>query len=324
MHYSLSPKLDHIVNDPKPVTDETFKPLSNRFLSRKAPLSTQALDHIAHHIDYVDSMFDRLGPNDDDIHAYHVAYLDKLRNRLQNSISTIEAKQIAQSDPTVKKSDLSKGSAQRRMPFDPNEDVTHASRHSTQQWQFERDQRHRALIPRMEGAARSRALHKLSGATKTKLEGGKRLFLLHRGMGLEEHNTTVYAAPGFKGGAAMAQRVSPASPTSWTPREDLANNFANPYTHKPGKMVSAWVHEDDIHSIPKQFGDPMSVPTKSKNFLHNEHEVIVRPKHGSVVEQVKDPIRPEDRPPNTELHHRINTRGEREVKGQKLYGQLIQ
>jgi 8-oxo-dGTP diphosphatase len=224
----------------------------------------------------------------------------------------------------LKKAELEKGSMRRKAPFDPRTALTDTERDHMADWQggpaIEGRPFHREQLTRMEGNARVRALHRLSGVAQTKLVDGKRLFLLHRGMSPQEHDMTV----------RDGRIERPWSHSSWTPRESLANNFANPYIKNPGKLVSAWIHEDDIHTIPKQFGgvdaEYAAAAGHQKNRLANEHEVVVRAGHSSEIHQVRTAEKPtswssdriHDAPRN--LDDKINIKGAQEQKDRKLFG----
>jgi hypothetical protein len=216
---------------------------------------------------------------------------------------------------------LEKGSLQSRTKFSPKGSLSEPHREAMSTWQGapSADRAgNRENLPNMEGSSRERALHKLSGQTKTKLIGNKRHFLLHRGMSPEEHSSSV------KNGTVN----HPAQHSSWTPKQNLANNFANPYSKTPGKTVSAWVHEDNVHTVPKQFGavdrDYAAASGERSNRMANEHEVIVKPGHSSKVESEKDAERPtsrtgdriHDRPDNT--NDAINIKGAKERKTRTL------
>ncbi len=166
-----------------------------------------------------------------------------------------------------------------RYPYDPAEDadwreVTYS--HKTQHGKYA--SANRAAIPRMEGNARVRALHKLAAKTEVRRGREGREFLLHRG----DDNHQV-AWPGWQ--------VTHPFFTGWSPYEDIARGF--------GRVNSAWVKEQDIHTIPKQLGRTspykdldMKDPTKPKwklgeNQYADEYEVVVAPNHQSTAAEWK-------------------------------------
>ena len=143
---------------------------------------------------------------------------------------------------------LEKGSFQRRKPYNPRSQESidqfkgsnkprewihgHLSQDSRESW------------PRIEGNARDRALHKLSGMTETKVDKeGKRTFLLHRGVGQGEHQNKI----DHDTNTAKHKGI-----WSWTPDHAVATGFSN--DQHMNRTLSAWVHEDDIHAVPFQTG----------------------------------------------------------------------
>ena len=154
------------------------------------------------------------------------------------------------------KSGLEKGSLQSKNKFNPGmiepEDMV-----TMGDWQ-----RHgghpelRDTVRPMSGPARFRALHKLSAQTKTRVgQDGKREFLLHRGVDPDAEAAEVLDP---KAGTVTHETVS-----SWTPHYEIAHQFARDYAHnapkKEGKgyrptVLSAWVHEDSVHNVPRQWG----------------------------------------------------------------------
>lgn len=124
---------------------------------------------------------------------------------------------------------------------------------------------------------RFRAFNKLAAATKSRRnkETGEREFLLHRGASDPEWESQVHA----KGGNLRAHHNDMHS--SWTPHYDVAQGFVtgnledDPEEAAAAKknVMSAWIKESDIAGVPNQLH---ANPQFSK-----EHEVIVRPGHGS-------------------------------------------
>ena len=160
---------------------------------------------------------------------------------------------------------LLKGSLQRKMKADPTTIEAGDQRRAFHQW-VKYEQGSRGGAGRIEGNYRKRALHKLSSKTKTiHHEDGTRSFLLHRGMSEAEHKGSV------KEGHYNNKELS-----SWTPHEWIAHTHAKNYNG--GKVVSSWVHEKHIHSVPRQFGGRSEESSKHPvdQMIHKrEHEVVV-------------------------------------------------
>jgi hypothetical protein len=149
-----------------------------------------------------------------------------------------------------------KGSLQRRNPFNPNDRKNEITTSKQRRWTHDEEDDDRQTLPKMEGSARVRALNKLMAQTHVRKDPstGERLFLMHRGMGVEE----------FKGshnnGVAQYEK---GVRTSWTPDRDVADTFGH-QSSKPAlsdssesnRTVSAWIPESAIiHSI-NQFNAP--------------------------------------------------------------------
>jgi len=180
--------------------------------------------------------------------------------------------------PVVKKSEeLEKGAAKRLFPFNPQQSVMsdQTNRSQTRKWQADIGGK-RKNIPPMDSAEKFRALNKLSKRTQTRLAAdGGREFLLHRGMSPEEHDDSVIYEKGT---------VFPGTASSWTPHYSMANGFSGEYRDERGRkapVVSAWVHENNIHSIPRQYGsldnDQRDQKALGENDYASEHEVIIEP-----------------------------------------------
>ncbi len=164
----------------------------------------------------------------------------------------IDVKPLPKSEKIL--NDLKKGSMQRKMGHSKSSEVPALDSHKYREWQdFGTN---RESVPGLPSQPdRARALHKLSGQTKTRLTPtGKKEFLLHRGYSAAEdpHTATKHA--------------------SWTPDYSIAHGFAKKYKNN---VASAWVHEDNIHSIPNQIG---SFKGKTgPNEKRREKEVITVP-----------------------------------------------
>ena len=156
---------------------------------------------------------------------------------------------MKKSEAITKLKELSKGSAQRRMPFNPRSEESVESfkgSNKPREWiHGHLSQDSRASWPRIDGNARQRALHKLSGMTEVKKdpETGKRSFLLHRGVSPGEKNKYVNEE---------TNTTSHKGITSWTPDHSVATQFSN--DPNANHTLSTWVHEDDIHAVPFQTG----------------------------------------------------------------------
>jgi hypothetical protein len=185
------------------------------------------------------------------------------------------------------------GAMQRLAPFNPGKDGPGKDvRADVASWQNNKDAKNpkakdvsylRDEMPKMTGNMRSRALHKLAGATKTRRgPDGTLEFLLHRGMGAEERAESV------KDG--VVNHVLNRS--SWTPRHDTASDFTNRYARggkERGATVSAWVPEKHVDFVPKMLGAVQDDPEHGReNEFGDEHEVIVAPNHKSKLAAQKD------------------------------------
>jgi GNAT superfamily N-acetyltransferase len=165
--------------------------------------------------------------------------------------------------------DLAKGSLQRKTPFNPK---SQELPEELANWIYgSGSPEDRKKIPRIEGNARARALHKLSGMTDVKIdENGKRHYLLHRGVGPTEYKKYV-----DEESKQTKHHTSPdLQMSSWTPDHSVAYNFSN--DPSGNHVISAYISEDDIHSIPMQTGVKFKgkhQPLSSR--LKREKEVIV-------------------------------------------------
>jgi GNAT superfamily N-acetyltransferase/predicted GNAT family acetyltransferase len=211
---------------------------------------------------------------------------------------------------------LNKGAMKRLAPFNP-EDTSTKTMNAMSDWQTgEETQAREVLKDRgMDPNAKMRALHKLSAATPSrKAADGKREFLLHRGMTAEEFKNNSFKDNNGKRIISHKNREiegpeegdkSLQGASSWTPNLKIAHQFKDNYSRnvpsynssgqigvskgKPSGIASAWVHEDNIAFVPKQYGnpelaDPNARPTdieNRKNTYAPEHEIIVRPDHNS-------------------------------------------
>ena len=156
------------------------------------------------------------------------------------------------------KDSLEKGAARKLAPYNPNKENIEL----TQDWVNDSNHKARENLPPASGAARFRALNKLRGATKTRLnpETNEREYLLHRGMSNHERDSP-----------------EPAK-TSWTPDYNKAYSFASDYNdddehgYGPSHVVSAWIPESKMHAFPFMHGN-----NKKVRGFRNEFEVVVNP-----------------------------------------------
>jgi hypothetical protein len=199
------------------------------------------------------------------------------KGSLQNKTS---APRLGKSEP------LDKGVQQRLWPHKPT-NLPQGTREAMETWQDDQpaDMREEIGATGMEHHARQRALHRLSAATKVRrTPGGKREFLLHRGMSEDE----------FRGNRQGNRIVHPDGHSSWTPNYDIAHQFKKIYSDDDGDLgdepmkggvVSAWVHEAHIKFVPNQYAADSGGANDPKDFkqgpYHKEHEVIVGPNHRS-------------------------------------------
>jgi hypothetical protein len=215
--------------------------------------------------------------------------------------------------------DLNKGSLQSRLKFNPN-NISQEDAMGIKEWQ--KGSGSRFEIPRLEENGRQRALNKLARLTEVRRdpETGKRLFLLHRGMSSVE-----------KGNSLQGNKHIEMDRKSWTPRHAIAHSFSRRYNeensnHKP---VSAWIHEDDIHSYLPQVGEVADkvifggTQIKFPNSLAGEHEVIVdHTRHALIASDFL--VSPKD--VNFKINSRFKTKtvDKSKVKGKDLRSEMSQ
>jgi hypothetical protein len=161
-----------------------------------------------------------------------------------------------------KEASLEKGSKQGRTPYNPRAETE--ADPNLGQWIHGADPKMREKSIRVEGNARTRMLHKLYGQTDArKAKDGGVEFLLHRGMSPKEQTSTLNQKD---------QIVNHPATSSWTPKLDVATQFADYSKTAP---VSAWVHQNHIRTSPHQLGFDVDDGSES------EHEIIVEPNHNS-------------------------------------------
>lgn len=173
--------------------------------------------------------------------------------------------------------------------FDPRETWTSSAGRAMADWVSDESEPSaaaaaKASIPKMEGAARTRALSKLTASTQYRKNPntGKLEFLLHRGMSTGEASTHIkedsVAHPGE-------------TKTSWTPNIKVAHRQAY-YEEPRGKVVSAWVPEEALHSSMRQYSGSTE---RHKVLARQEDEWIVNhPNSGMKLHNIINAIRPKD------------------------------
>ncbi len=173
--------------------------------------------------------------------------------------------------------DLRKGSRQRALPFNPDA-LNSEDEQTIGLWQgANRDNDWRGQIHPMVGPERQRALMRLAASTQTRRgPDGKVHFLLHRGMG-EDERQAISKTPG---------KITHDDFSSWTPHPPVARKFARDYAEggSTPEVVSAWIPEDAIHSVPSMYGEMSEYPDRDEqpkgqgpNKYRNEHEIVVAP-----------------------------------------------
>ena len=169
-------------------------------------------------------------------------------------------KPITKAEAISKLKKLTKGSAQRRMPFNPTKDVHDDEANKILSWQEDEEHDAKEQIKPMEGNLRRRALHRLHGMTQSRIhpKTGEKEFLLHRGITNSNEELGLGDFPSF------------------TTDKDVAADFASTNTIGDSDVISSWVPESRIHHMPKMIGR-----FGEKSFHPDEGEVIVdnRGKH---------------------------------------------
>jgi predicted GNAT family acetyltransferase len=164
---------------------------------------------------------------------------------LEDSLAASEKDYVAKSIVDEMFEVLAKGSLQRKNPFNPQSKENKMVQTQQRSWTHDEEDSARQTLPKMEGSARLRALNKLSAKTHVRKDpsSGERLFLMHRGMGVEELKGS------NSGGVAQYEK---GTRTSWTPDKDVAGDFGGTKT----PTISAWVPESAlVHSV-NQFNSP--------------------------------------------------------------------
>lgn len=191
------------------------------------------------------------------------------------------------------------GAMNRLAPFNPVKDkLPKKDAMKLEAWQ-QKNLPEMRIAPPMHPNAHKRALHKLSGSTKVQQNPftGEKEYLLHRGVGEEEYDkatspSSITHADVKTGAESPSDFVNHSELTSWTPKYGIAKEFAKDYavsnnTNTYPRVLSAWVPESAIGMVPNQYGS-MSPSHPDQNWMHKEHEVIVKPNHNSFLATPND------------------------------------
>lgn len=190
--------------------------------------------------------------------------------------------------------DMKKGAARRLYgKFDPVKELD--GDNSMSNWVtgnsgIDSDGEIRSKIPNPSSSAKLRATNKLANKTTSRLNPAtkQREFLLHRQMSQWEYDKNV------KNGRV---KHSSNAHTSWTPSLAAITEKSGIYSRDSfdekdnqsyNTVISAWVPESHIKTIPSQYGrSGTDSPSKrgAPSYLE-EHEVIVSPGHNSEVYQI--------------------------------------
>lgn len=228
---------------------------------------------------------------------------------------------------------------QKKLPaYNPDTALTPHEEEHVANWQAASDDKWtdanrptRDNIPRMEGPARVRGLHRMTGMTQVKMgPDGKRSYLMHRAM-----------SPTEAVGTVGDTHVKHDTRTSWSPKSGPApgelyhvvQHFAKEYG---GPTVSAWVPEDKIHAMLPMWGRTHphaveldqwtrentsfdgNVKTRGPGYQARHWEVIVDPHESALAtpeEQAAAFANDTDH-----LDTRINERGARHLPALSNYG----
>jgi 8-oxo-dGTP pyrophosphatase MutT (NUDIX family) len=230
------------------------------------------------------------------------------------------------------------GLAKKLPAYNPDTALTPPEEEHVANWQAASDDKWtdanrptRETIPRMEGPARVRGLHRMTGMTQVKMgPDGKRSYLMHRAM-----------SPTEAAGTVGDTHVKHDTRTSWSPKSGPAlgelyhvvQHFAKEYG---GLTVSAWVPEDKIHAMLPMWGRTHphaveqdqwtrentsfdgNVKTRGPGYQARHWEVIVDPHKSALAtpeEQATAFANDTDH-----LDTRINERGARYLPALSNYG----
>jgi hypothetical protein len=224
---------------------------------------------------------------------------------------------------------LGKSEFHKKHPFNPKEVDIKSHREPVRQW-VSGDREAKEDIPRLEGNARARGLHKVSGWTKTRLApNGEREFLLHRGVGKTEH---MKFADENNINFDKQKELK-----SWTPDWLQAYNFSG--DPNGTQVLSAWIPESEVHHVPMAIGTQEGPNTP---YMKREREVMVNhskplerldlneafqlampylknPKNVNTTRKVMADDGYEDEKDLSNIHHRINLKKGEDAGTIRLY-----
>jgi len=122
-------------------------------------------------------------------HTYHI--IPKLKKYIQEITDLYKS---SKSKWLERFEELSKGSRQSKIPFNPKKDISDTDRSDVENWTGGYGYQDRNMIPKIPENAKKRALDKLHKLTDVKKHPitGERMFLMHRGMGEGEYNEDHY------------------------------------------------------------------------------------------------------------------------------------
>jgi len=174
--------------------------------------------------------------------------------------------------------------------FDPRKELDHEGAKAMSEWVGGNTgqgigDKTRSEIPEASPKAKKRITQKLMSRTQwKKAPDGKREFLLHRHMSSPELESNT------KNGK-INQKIH----SSWSPDKEFAKNgvygresFDSSDNQSYSRIASAWVHEDNIHTAPRQYGEHGTNEPGQLGPAHQseEQEIIVKPKHNSELHSV--------------------------------------
>jgi len=173
----------------------------------------------------------------------------------------------------------------KKPPFDPRAERGTYGGEMRDRWAHHHDAEAKSKIPRMEGAARTRALSKLAGSTEYRRNPhtNEVEFLMHRGINEDELKNNHSVDKGIT-------RYHNESKNGWTPKLNVAHDFGvyGDWDNKKGHVVSAWVPESQLHTSFRQYG---SDSPSEHDMLRDEDEWLVSHEqplqHHKVVEADK-------------------------------------
>ena len=213
---------------------------------------------------------------------------------------------------TKKTENLEKGSAQKRAKFNPVSDLPDEHRRAVKNWV--KNAVDRNLVPKLEGGARHRALHKLTSQALTRMnkDTGEREYLLFRGKTEHDHRNndqlkgllsfspdpdvadrfnSIFLSRGFSSiddlfhkthpvNMAIANYINHVQANGHNEETKAAAASVNRLKNKyMGGIFASWVPESAIHHIPNAIGDKLSSNKMVPNYHQDEQEVIINSDH---------------------------------------------